>query len=109
MLATKVATCCYCGTRAALTLTGTTRHELTCSTCGAPLHEMKLLPKAHGTAHSAPLGAPPSARMVDPGAARKGRKVTDRSKRKKTKRKQKKGFARRFFEDAFDVIEDIFD
>ena len=34
---TKIATCCYCGTRAALVLTGKHRHELSCSGCGAPL------------------------------------------------------------------------
>ena len=41
---TKIATCCYCGTRAALVLSGKTRHELACSSCGAPLHELKKLP-----------------------------------------------------------------
>lgn len=39
----KIATCCYCGTRAALVLRGEGRHELACSTCGAPLHELKML------------------------------------------------------------------
>ena len=42
---TKIATCCYCGTRAALVLTGKHRHELSCSGCGAPLHDLKMLPK----------------------------------------------------------------
>lgn len=32
---TKVATCCYCGTKAALVLRGEKRHELTCSSRGA--------------------------------------------------------------------------
>ncbi len=40
---TKIATCCYCGTRAALVLEGG-RHELSCGTCGAPLHLMKAMP-----------------------------------------------------------------
>ena len=39
----KVTTCCYCGTRAALVLSGTTRHELACGSCGAPLHVIKKL------------------------------------------------------------------
>ena len=39
----KIATCCYCGSRAALVLKGKVRHELACSNCGAPLHEMKML------------------------------------------------------------------
>jgi hypothetical protein len=39
----KIATCCYCGSRAALFLGGEDRHELACSNCGAPLHELKML------------------------------------------------------------------
>lgn len=42
---TKIATCCYCGKRAALVLTGTVRHELACSACGAPLHDLKGIPR----------------------------------------------------------------
>ena len=45
MPVTKIATCCYCGTRAALVLSGRERHELACSNCGAPLHDLKMLPK----------------------------------------------------------------
>ena len=41
---TKVATCCYCGTKAALVLRGEKRHELTCSSCGSPLRNMKFMP-----------------------------------------------------------------
>ena len=43
MTAEKIVTCCYCGTRAALVLRGRDRHELTCSACGAPLHDLKML------------------------------------------------------------------
>ena len=43
-MAAKIATCCYCGTRAALVLRGEGRHELSCASCGAPLHLMKNLP-----------------------------------------------------------------
>lgn len=39
----KIATCTYCGSRAALTLGGSERHELACGTCGAPLHDLKAL------------------------------------------------------------------
>lgn len=39
----KIVTCCYCGSRAALVLKGKERHELACSNCGAPLHELKML------------------------------------------------------------------
>ena len=38
----KIATCTYCGTRAALVLQPG-QHELTCGACGAPLHDMKRL------------------------------------------------------------------
>jgi len=40
---TKIATCSYCGTRALMTLSEGKRYELVCSTCGAPLHDMKML------------------------------------------------------------------
>ena len=46
MTTRKIATCCYCGTRAALVLKGKDRHELSCATCGAPLHELKKLPRS---------------------------------------------------------------
>ena len=36
----KIATCCYCGTRAALQLRGDVQHELACASCGAPLHNL---------------------------------------------------------------------
>ena len=45
MAATKITTCCYCGSRAALVLRGKERHELSCGSCGAPIHTLKMLPK----------------------------------------------------------------
>ena len=39
---TKIATCCYCGARAALVL-NKAQHELSCASCGAPLHDLKML------------------------------------------------------------------
>jgi len=44
MVAQKIATCCYCGTKAALILRGKDSHELSCGSCGAPLHDLKRLP-----------------------------------------------------------------
>ncbi len=38
----KIATCCYCGSRTTLVLDAGL-HELTCGSCGAPLHDMKRL------------------------------------------------------------------
>ena len=48
---TKIATCTYCGTRAALVLKGNTRHELACQACGAPLHDLKRLPEGRVDRH----------------------------------------------------------
>lgn len=104
---TKVATCCYCGTRAALVLAGTERHELACSACGAPLHDLKMLPvgergRPRDGAHRqrAPAGAPAGAERRAPQPA---------SCKKAKKKKKRKSLGRRFLSEAFDVLEDIFD
>ncbi len=55
---TKIATCTYCGTRAALVLAGTVRHELACSNCGAPLHDLKMLPARQAPAATPARGTP---------------------------------------------------
>ncbi|MEP6065725.1 MAG: hypothetical protein ABJ246_07810 [Paracoccaceae bacterium] len=95
---TKIATCCYCGTRAALVLKGKIRHELACGSCGAPLHDLKMLPKD---------------KVVDrergtPSVQRKPISGTYRPDRKK-KRKPRKGWMRDLLEEAVDLIEDVFD
>lgn len=95
---TKIATCCYCGTRAALVLRGRDRHELACSACGAPLHEMKML-RSERLPVRQDRAAPPSDRSVPQ------RPVAPRKKPKK----RRKGLLRKLAEEAFDVIEDIFD
>jgi hypothetical protein len=103
MPGTKIATCCYCGTRAALVLRGRERHELSCSNCGAPLHDMKMLRADHaGTRETARPSPTRSGPMGDP--ARMPQHDPRRRKVKKSK-----GFGRRFLEEAFDLIEDIFD
>ncbi|MEM9708713.1 MAG: hypothetical protein AAF871_07940 [Pseudomonadota bacterium] len=91
----KIATCCYCGTRAALVLSGTDRHELSCSACGAPLHNLKQLHKEHvyDKARAGPKKKRPE---MDPRSP-------------KRRKKKKKGFGAWMLEEAFDVIEDIFD
>ena len=88
---TKIATCCYCGSRAALVLRGETRHELACASCGAPLHDLKRLRS------DAVTKSPPKRDTRRPKPA-KARKQTSG-----------KGGLSRFFEEAWDVIEDIFD
>lgn len=88
----KVATCCYCGARTALVLRGQERHELSCAKCGAPLHEMKMMP-----VKSEPVKTAPKSQI------RKAKPV------KVKKKKRKKSAYRKFFEEVVDVVEDIFD
>lgn len=100
---TKIATCCYCGARAALVL-GQGRHELTCSGCGAPLHDLKRLPRDH----------PGKSELVRPSAVRqftnpKREKARKKHALPKKHKKRRKGFMENLFEEAIDVIEDIFD
>jgi len=87
---TKIATCCYCGTRAALVL-GADRHELMCSSCGAPLHALKQLPRDDRREPAPRVQARPSPSL----------KTKPRKKRKK--------LIKKVFEEAFDILEDIFD
>jgi hypothetical protein len=77
MPAQKIATCCYCGTRAALVLRGNDRHELSCSSCGAPLHNLKMLPISGGllTARAASPSPQSSAPKTAPSQAAKGGKT----------------------------------
>lgn len=93
--ATKIATCCYCGTRAALVLRGRERHELACSNCGAPLHEMKMLKVQERPRPQAFYRGYPSDRPY--------------REKKRKKKKPKKSFTRRAFEELWDIAEDIFD
>ncbi len=97
---TKVATCSYCGTRAALVLRGTDRHELSCSACGAPLHDLKMLKADHPNRSAA--------ERPFKGKTRKPRHP-HRDNRKKDKRRRRSGFGYWLAEELFDVVEDIFD
>ena len=100
---TKIATCCYCGTRAALVLERG-RHELSCSTCGAPLHDMKRLKGAD------PAPRQPSPRDRPEGPVRYHAGRPQARSAKPTKRRGKRKSALRYFlKEAIDVIEDVFD
>jgi len=102
---TKIATCNYCGTRAALVLTGKKRHELACSSCGAPLHDLKALKvdaKPVRSRGRKPVEAP------EYGISHREPPKKMKAKKKSSKRRRK-GFFKEFFEDAFDLVEDIFD
>jgi hypothetical protein len=91
---TKVATCCYCGKKAALVLKGRTRHELACSGCGAPLHNLKMIKT---TAEERSKGVERSAKAP----------FLKHPRGKPTKRKP--AFSRRLIGKLFDEIEDVFD
>ena len=103
MTATKIATCCYCGTRAALVLRGKNRHELACSSCGAPLRAMKML-RSEPDRATAPAATP--ARPDHRAAPQRGRYARPAKYRK---RKKTKGLLRKVFEEIWDELEDIFD
>lgn len=109
----KIATCSYCGTRAALIL-DQGRHELVCATCGAPLHDMKALPKAH----DAPRKRAPAASAPKRAGARRRVKVDWAVERahaigedrgRTSRRKPRKSLAYRVMDELWDGIEDIFD
>ncbi len=97
---TKVATCCYCGTRAALVLTGQGRHELSCSACGAPLHNLKMLKSNHAERS-------PSEHAFR-GKAKKPKKPTQPN-HKRSKKKKREGIGAWLAEEIWDAVEDIFD
>lgn len=103
----KIVTCCYCGTRAALVLTGKTRHELSCASCGAPLHDLKMLPVKRASPQDSFKRASPRdtvkrhpAKPARPAAPPRPRKSSGR---------RRKGLLGKVFDEAFDLIEDIFD
>jgi hypothetical protein len=94
----KIATCCYCGTRAALVLRGRDNHELSCSKCGAPLHDLKRLPKDRtGDRELVERRRPAISHQPPPKAY------------KPVKSKRRKGLLRKLLEEAVDLVEDIFD
>lgn len=102
---TKIATCCFCGSKAALTL-DKGRHELSCASCGAPLRDLKMMPKEPAkrasVSRATPLRQFPKAAKVD--QKRKGKKAKHYPKRRK-----RIGWIKDMAEDVFDFVEDIFD
>lgn len=98
----KVATCCYCGTRAALVLTGTDRHELACGTCGAPLHDLKAFPIA-GNAKQGKLRKPKAARPVPKDGWASAPTL------RKPKKKRRKSLFQKLVSELRDIVEDVID
>jgi len=98
---TKIATCSYCGRRQTLRLSARDGHELACGACGAPLHEMKWL-KPRDPEQVVKRSPPrPAPHGHDPHNFR------EPPRRKRGKRR--KSLFKKVFEEAFDVIDDIFD
>jgi hypothetical protein len=97
---TKIATCSYCGTRAALILKGKIQHELACSACGAPLHDIKMMPLRADT---------PSTGRTENGNRPKPMKRKSEKPKCDRKKPRRKNRFRSFLDEAFDVVEDIFD
>lgn len=87
----RIATCSYCGTRAAFVLRGDVLHELTCSACGAQLHDLKAL-------KSPPKPKPEKNAFHNP-----------RLPVKSKKKKKKKSPIQHLLDELWDEIEDIFD
>lgn len=99
----KIVTCCYCGTRAALVL-DRGRHELVCSSCGAPIQDLKSIPvKTKRSAEA--VKEQPFARTrpqsFDLGLVSKPKK--------KQKKKKRTPMGKRLFDLIEDVVDDIFD
>ena len=103
----KIATCCYCGTRAALVLRGKGRHELSCSSCGAPLHNLKMLPVSSG--ETSGRGAARAATPTRPTPKPSHPKQPHPKPRKVDRKRRRKGLFRKVLEEVWDEIEDIFD
>jgi hypothetical protein len=112
---TKVATCCYCGMRAALVLRGDLRHELSCASCGAPLHEMKklradavqdhpvtMLPPVRGTPRNRPVTPQIDWSRAVQGIAKAGLKGKNRPKKRKSTVRWLAG-------EIWDLVEDVLD
>lgn len=85
-------------------LKGKDRHELACASCGAPLHDMKMLRKDRAGPRDL---VQPSRVRTEPEPKRK--KPKKHKTPKSYRRKRRKGLMSKIFEEAFDVIEDIFD
>lgn len=88
----RLATCCYCGRRAALRIKD---HALACGSCGAPLRNMK------------PLRLEPARAIAKHAPTQQPHKMP-----KKKRPKKRKSIWKRLsdsVEDVFDEIEDIFD
>ncbi|MEM1129866.1 MAG: hypothetical protein AAGH83_05010 [Pseudomonadota bacterium] len=87
-------------------LTGRVRHELACSACGAPLHDLKAIrtdtgpARKHGDLAKASAQRSASWPELD-------RLISKKAKSKK--KKKKKSFSKKAISKAFDLLDDVFD
>ena len=111
---TKIATCNYCGRRTMLQPTARGGHELACASCGAPLHEMKSVKIGRDAGPRKRASGPvPGVSHPDPhrARARPGGGPRPRPPRRPPDRpaRRRKPRWKKALEEAFDLIEDIFD
>lgn len=108
----KIATCCYCGNRTALTLRGAERQTLSCAACGAPLRDIKWLKKPQ---EAAPKPGPRRREVTSGGLHIHVEGSRRPGKKKRTRRKPKRTWFRDWVEDLdfdldFDIdLDDLFD
>lgn len=103
----KIATCCYCGTRSVLSFaaasgaaSGPMQHELSCSSCGAALRNLKPIKLERRE----PAKARPSPRELE---RRRGQRPAKPKAKRRSKRRTPSFW--RLVSEVFDEIEDIFD
>jgi hypothetical protein len=97
----KIATCCHCGSKAALRL-DKRQHMLACASCGAPLRNFKALPVT-APARAGVSHRPPVRQFVQKP------KAVAHKMAKPRKLKKRIGWLKDVAEDMFDFVEDIFD
>ena len=105
---TKIATCCHCGSKAALKLYEG-RHELACAQCGAPLHDLKMLPKRPEPPARPPRRKQAVSHQPAPRRFPQEERAEAVRKRKPRKVKRRKSWLKEIAEEVFDFVEDIFD
>ncbi|MEM6407246.1 MAG: hypothetical protein AAF700_02385 [Pseudomonadota bacterium] len=105
---TKLATCSYCGARTLLKPTARDGHELACGSCGAPLHDMKWLKSPSPTLEAKPAKPSKPAKQKKP---KRPAQLADWSAAPKPRKKPKKrkSLFSKVLDEAWDVVEDIFD
>lgn len=96
---TKFTTCCYCGAPAVLVLRGKVSHELSCGSCGAPIQVMKWLP----------LEPKPERQPQKERKPTISHKAVPKSFKKPKRKKRRKSSLKWLYEEAKDLVEDIFD